>query len=197
MSLPSLLDVAIVIVLVIPGFIAYSMMRFIGPVVRKLPEFETIIWSLLLSLVIYGIFAYATGITDFETLRDTILRPDILATLVVDTLLVGAVLGLFWHLAVYKGNRPIIGDPWDVFFDSMREEGRDLVVFTEKGQEFRGWVGYSGTEDDRLELTLVSPKLVIRDDDWNIKQEIPYGDRMLFMQDDIRRIAQLKKRPDA
>src|SRR3990172_5063421 len=73
MVLPSLLDVFIVIVLVLPGFVAFSIAKFLAVFERKLEEFETVVWSLLLSLLIYGLFSLATEVTDFDTLRERIL----------------------------------------------------------------------------------------------------------------------------
>ena len=193
--MPSLLDTLIVVALIIPGFAAFSIARWLAVFERKLPEFETIVWSLLLSLGIYGMFALATGITDFDSLRDRIFQPFVLLALIGFTILTGALVGLAWLLGVNKGVRPEFGNPWDIFFDRMRNGGRDLVVFTSDGLEFKGWVGLSGKEDNRLELILEHPVLVIRGEDRMVHSETEYGDRILFTEGDVRRIAMLPPRP--
>jgi len=194
LALPSLLDTLIVVALIIPGFVAFSVARWLAVFERKLPEFETVVWSLLFSLGIYGMFALATGIADFDSLRDKIFQPLVLLALVGFTILAGALVGLAWHLTVNKGVRPEFGNPWDIFFERMRNDGRDLIIFTSDGLEFKGWVGLSGKEDNRLELILEHPVLVIRDEDRMVNSETPYGERMLFTEGDIKRIAMLPAR---
>src|SRR2546430_12943929 len=163
MALPSLLDTFILVALVLPGFAAFSIARFLAVVEKKLEEFDMIVWSLFMSLGIYLIFSVSTGIGDFDTLRDRILSPLILAIFVVTTLFVGMLIGTTWHLFVNKGKRPRFGDPWDVFLDDVVEKkGRDLVVFTSDGMEFKGWIGPSGSQDNRREIVLQSPTLIIR-----------------------------------
>jgi len=152
-GLPSLLDVVVVIILLLPGFAVYSIARFIAVLERQLPEFETIIWSLFLSLGIYGVFAIVIGIASPDALRDNIFVPSVLFTLVATTLVAGLVLGLVLHVVVNKGVRPERGNPWDLFFASLTTDGRDLIVFTDDGKEFKGWVGNSGKDDRGLALS--------------------------------------------
>ncbi len=129
-----------------------------------------------------------------DSLRDKIFQPLVLLALVGFTILAGALVGLAWHLTVNKGVRPEFGNPWDIFFERMRNDGRDLIIFTSDGLEFKGWVGLSGKEDNRLELMLEHPVLVIRDEDRMVNSETPYGERMLFTEADIKRIAMLPAR---
>src|SRR5438093_13051343 len=96
-ALPSLLDTLIVIALLVPGFVAFSISRWLAVFERRLPEFETIVWSLLFSLGIYGVFALVTGIADFDSLRDRIFQPFVLLALVGFTILIGALVGVAWH----------------------------------------------------------------------------------------------------
>ena len=194
LALPSLLDTLIVVALIIPGFVAFSIARRLAISERKFPEFETLVWSLLLSLGIYCVFASATGVRGFDSVRDKIFLPLVLFALVAFTVLTGVLVGLSWHLAVNRGVRPEFGNPWDIFFDAMRKSGRDLVVFTSDGLEFRGWVGPSGKEDNRLELILEHPRLIVRDQDRAVVSETEYGQRLLFTEGDIKRVAMLQPR---
>ena len=75
MDLPSLADVILVIVLLIPGFIALSLFRWFAILERKLSDYQLIIWSLFFSLFIYAIFSWHTGISSIDSMRDSMLIP--------------------------------------------------------------------------------------------------------------------------
>lgn len=198
MALPSLLDALIVITLLLPGFVAFHLFRFLAVFERKLEEYETVIWSLLWSLAVYAIFALTTGVRDLDALRERVFEPSSLTLLTAATLLLGFLPGTIWHLVFNRGTRPFRGDPWDLFFvDVAKVGGRDLVVLTQDGREFQGWGSLVGKEDNRREIVIMEPVMVLRGSSGDVVKEIPYGEQMLFTERDVSRVAMLGPRSDA
>ena len=70
MVLPSLSDALIVVILLIPGFITFTIIRWLGQYGSKLSEFQISVASLSLSMVIIFFYSLITGITNLDILRD-------------------------------------------------------------------------------------------------------------------------------
>ncbi len=194
MALPSLLDVVVVVALLLPGFVALAIMRSFAVIEKRLEEFEAIVWSLLLSLAIYALFGIVAGFQNFEELTARVLEPRALLLLIGLTIASGFVPGWLYVRLRHAGRRPLAGNPWDIFFQRNQQDGRDLIVFTSDGDEFKGWAGESGKEENRTELILLQPRRVMRDAEGVVRAEIPYGDSMIFCADDVRRVARLERR---
>ena len=195
MVLPSLLDVLVVLTLVAPGFISLSIAKYYAVIERKLSEFELGLWSIFLSLVILGIFSTLTNLTTIDGIRDRIFDPTYLTVLILLSIDLGCGLGVCLDLYVNRGKKRLRGDPWDIFFDRIdRMKGRDVVVFTSDSLEFKGWIGPSGREDDKHELILRNPVVIVRDPKWNVVTEFTFGESLLFKEDDIKRVVMLPER---
>jgi len=112
MALPSLADVVVVIVLLLPGFISLVLFKWISIIETKLSDFETIVWSLFISLWIYTFFSAITGINDVDSIRDGIFLPSNLIIILGLSLLFGL---LFGAVVRYSFRTRIVrGDCWDV-----------------------------------------------------------------------------------
>lgn len=70
MELPSLADILIVIILIIPGFITFYIITKISVIEQKFSDFETTIWSIFLSLFIYIPFSFLIGVSSIDAIRD-------------------------------------------------------------------------------------------------------------------------------
>ena len=191
MVLPSLADLLIIVVLLVPGFVCLFITCRIAAIRRRFSELEFTVWSLFLSLIIYVPFSLTTGINDLDQIRDKIFFPGNFVLLMVYTLLTGIVLG-----AILKNFRPgmLLGDPWNIAFDRVtRRGGKFVIIYTESGLEYKGFVHLSGAEQDSKELSIKYPKLILRDKDWNIVDEIAMGKEILFTERDIRRVLFFEK----
>ena len=83
-DLPSLIDVFFVIALLIPGFLAWQLARFVSR--RKKEDFTTFdatIYSLAFSLPIIATFSFVTGIQSIDAFRDNLFNPQNLLWLLV------------------------------------------------------------------------------------------------------------------
>jgi hypothetical protein len=193
MALPSIFDVVTVIVILLPGFISFVIFRWISIIERKFSEFEITVWSLFMSLVIYAIFSYITGINNIDSIRDSIFLPTNLSIVMGLSLLFGIIPSLVTRFLFRKGVTR--GDCWDTCMRHMEKKKHFWVmVHTEKGLEYKGRTYLYGTEgENNRELVIEEPKLIVRDEKGKMLLEKPMGQEILFLQNDIRRVVFLEE----
>jgi len=189
-ALPSLSDVVFTIVLLIPGFIALILCRWIAIFEKELSDSRLVIWSLFMSLVIYGIFGWFTGMTNFDAIRDAMLLPQNLVAILSCSFLLGSISGLIIRVARTRFYGSIVrGDSWDASMTTASKEGSWVIIYTTKGQEYKGALHYSGGKGFSKEVSIRKPKQIFRDSNGNFLEQVEIGKEMLFSGDDIARIA--------
>ena len=186
MVLPSVADTLVVIILLIPGFVAFFLTRRISAIGRKFSDLEITVWSIFFSLLIYIPFSLWTGLDNLDAIRDGIFSPRNFLRLIICTVAAGAVLGSVMKLF----RRGILaGSSWDLAVEKMRQKkGGFVIVYTENGLEYKGLLHYAGVAETARELIVRKPKLILRDKDWNVLDEIEMGAEILFTEKDIRRV---------
>ena len=187
MALPSLTDIIVVIVLVSPGFISFIVFKWLSIVEKKFSELEIIIYSLIFSLLIYPIFGAITGCSDIDSLRNSIFQPNNVALIVGLGLLFGFIPGGIVRLSLRKGL--IREDCWNLCMGRADKSNSWVIVYTKDGFEYKGILHLSGTKGEHSrELVIEKPKLILRDKNGKLLNEIKTGSEILFLQEDIRRV---------
>lgn len=192
MELPSLADILIVIILIIPGFVTFYIIKKISVIEKNFSDFETTIWSIFLSLFIYIPFSFLIGVNSIDAIRDTILSPKPLSYLIVLAILFGFIFGAFVKYVLLRGVVGYPGSCWDIAFGKVQEKGAYVLVYTDNNLEFKGKASYTGKEDLPRELIIKDPKLILRDDKMNVVEEKEWGKEILFTEDDIKRVVFLE-----
>jgi hypothetical protein len=190
LALPSLEDVVFVIVLLVPGFFAFMLFKKIGMRERQVSEFESTVWSLFVSLGIYAIFGYITGLFNLDLIRENILNPANLALIFGLALVLGGGFGLAARRLFRQ--RYKAGDCWEVCVKEAAERGSYVLVYTSNNEEYKGELLFGSVSEAPKEIVLKNPKLIVRDSDLNVKTEFEIGKTMLFNESDIRRVVFLK-----
>lgn len=186
-ALPSVSDAIVVVVLLVPGFVCFVLFRRIAVVEAVFSDFETTVWSLGISAMMYGVFSYLTGITDIDTLSGNFFQPLYLTTFIWilgSGLLLAGLAGVVVRETWMRGTS--LGDIWDWTKDLQSQW---VTVYTTDGLEYRGQLFGVGFGRSRHELLLKNPKQIVRDRNWKPALEIPRGDAMVFTEGDIRRVA--------
>ena len=187
MALPSLTDIIVVIVLVSPGFISFIVFKWLSIVEKKFSELEIIIYSLIFSLLIYPIFGAITGCSDIDSLRNSIFQPNNVALIVGLGLLFGFIPGGIVRLSLRKGL--IREDCWNLCMGRADKSNSWVIVYTKDGFEYKGILHLYGTKGEHpRELVIEKPKLILRDKNGKLLNEIKTGSEILFLQEDIRRV---------
>lgn len=185
MALPSIDDVAFVIVLLIPGFFSLTLYRWLTIDERKMSDYHMVIWSVFASLIIYVINGILTGVTDVNLIKENILSPPTLLTILSLSVLLGLIPGL---TVKYAFKRYVVrGDPWYAAMQKAKE-GAWVNVFTVGGQEYSGYLNYIGGKECSKEISIREPLLVKRDAQGEISGQVEMGKEILFTEKDIARI---------
>ncbi len=184
--LPSISDILVVIVLLIPGFVAFQIFQYLAIVERKIPEFEMTVWSLFFSLGVYAFFSFITGINDLEIIKENIFQPLYLFFLLGISLGFGAIIGVLTRCIF--GKQIIPKDCWYLFQEKLGESGAYVIIYTQNGLEYKGKLHYSGREEAPKDVIIHNPKLILRNKNWNVIEEIEMGNELLFTEKDIARI---------
>jgi hypothetical protein len=147
------------------------------------------VWSVFLSLVGYIPFSLVTGLNNLDSITNGIFLPWNFLFLLSCNLLVGVLTGVILKRYFRKGH--VAGSAWDHTFGwvtRIGQEGGLMMVYTNDGLEYKGELHMAGTDQERRDVVMRKPKLILRDKDWNIKNEIEMGKEILFVEGDIRRV---------
>ncbi len=185
MVLPSLADAIIVIVLVVPGFISFFIMCFIGSYGKKLSDFQRTTWSFIFSVVVLFPFTAITGQTNLDKIRDEFFYPTNFMILFGLTIGIGICSGVILR----RVRKPrVLSDPWKLAMTSYRSNTNVWIkVITKTGQEYIGKLRAVGLFN-RKELIMSSPEQIIRDVNGNITNRMIIFEEVLFREDDIARV---------
>ena len=124
--------------------------------------------------------------TDFDSIRDSILLPQNL----VLTLGVGSLLGVIPGLLIRKLRGGFVrGDSWEVSMKEASKKGSWVIIYTTEGQEYKGILHYSGGKGFPKEVSIRHPKQIFRDSQGFLLEEVTLGKEILFSEKDIARIA--------
>ena len=191
MALPSLADVILVLIIIIPGFISLCLFRWLTVYERKISENQLILLSLVCSLFIYGIFSYLTGISNIDNFRDIIFMPNNLLLILAIGLAIGGIPGLFIKFAFRRN--VLTGDCWEITMKEASRMGSWVIVYTNDGKEYEGSLHYSGSGDDPREISIRNPTMIIRNAKGELENEFEWGKEIFFPQADIKRIVFFKE----
>jgi hypothetical protein len=188
-EIPSLVDIFTVIVLIVPGFFSFIIANSFIPRKRtKLSDLETTIFCLMYALPILVSYGLITGVSGIDAIRDSIFQTWNLAILFGLSFVWGLGPGLIAWILTRKDY--VVGECWDEFGKRLGK-GAYVMVYTDKGQEYKGWIHFFDLSEEKQSIILGDPKLILRDKNWEILNEIEVGHEMLFAEKDIGRIVSL------
>jgi hypothetical protein len=185
--LPSLEDVVFIIVLVLPGFVALTLLRWIAIFESKLSDLILVIGSLLMSIMIYGFFGLVTGELNFSTIRDSMILPQNILLIFGTSVLFGLIPGIALKL-IFRGGI-VRGDSWEVCMRQASKIGTWVIVYTEDGKEYLGTLHYSGGKGFAKEVSIRIPTQIFRNESGFLVDQVEIGEEMLFSAENISRIA--------
>jgi len=191
MVLPSLADVLIIVILLVPGFITFFIIRRIGVVGGTLSDLETTLWSVFFSMIILVPFSAITQLDTIDKIRDGIFIP--LNTFILLAIATG---GGFLVGIITKQFRKNYyhGGAWENIMRNYAKGGSWITVFTKTGDEYNGQYNLASMEEEeKREIIMSKPIQIIRDSDKKIINEIKWGEEMIFTEDDIARVLFFRK----
>jgi len=187
-DLPSLADALVIIILLVPGFVAAKVFARITAFDRELSDFDMTVLSFVASLIVYVPFSYLTSLDSVDKIRQAVLMPQSILLLLSLSVAIGFFPGLVVKRLFRHGYHP--GTVWDSIVRNIKpKEPVFVLVHTAMGQEIMGQLDSIGTGDSPKELRLLQPKMVIRNKNYEAVKELRLGKQMFISEKDIQSIA--------
>lgn len=182
MKIPLLGDVIVVLLYLLPGFVAMQLYRACYPAKRQ-SQFEIIVWSLLHSFIIrLGIEGAASGLgySDLDLLTPatgSAIRASMIAIPLVGGLAWGGVLiasfGIRFHIPFLRN--PDLQAVWPAIADSAPKENLWVLVRTEQGFRYLGWVTRYSFDPEAEDHDFHLRPAYLVDDDLLIQRDLTQG----------------------
>jgi hypothetical protein len=81
------------------------------------------------------------------------------------------------------------GDSWEVTMKEASKKGSWVMIYTVKGQEYKGILHYTGGKGFPKEVSIRQPEQIFLDSGGFLLEEVKIGQEILFSEKDIARIA--------
>jgi hypothetical protein len=155
---------------------------------KKFSEFETVVWSVFISLMIYSFYGSVTGNNSMDAIAGSVFQPAYLVTLII-ALTISIGIGSIVKVAFRRTIE--VGDVWDAFCGRHIKVGDWVTVYTNDGHEYKGRLSSYGFGESKKEISIRNPKLILRDRTGKATRETLSGEEVLFTERDVLRIAAL------
>ena len=183
---PSPADILVVVIYLLPGFISFQIIRKIYFLENEIKDLEFMIWSVFGSICIHTYLSFVTGLTIFELVSTNVYNPRYLMIMLALSVSIGLIGGNVGRAIFRPGNLP--GNCFEYALGQVSERGSYVMIYTTDGREFKGMLRYYDSGGRGNQVIIENPKIVIRDESWKKKYEIPLGYRLLFLNESIREI---------
>lgn len=187
-TIGSLTDIWTLLILIVPGFLTFRIINWLGSYELKLDQFVTTVYSLVFSIIIFIPLSFIFKLNSFSDINVYITEPSFVLVSLFISILLGVIVGLVIRFVFQKKVR--LDNAWDGFAKSLLQ--RSVIVYTTDDKEYKGWIKrVSIGKDEKREICLGDPKVVKRDDKGNFKL-INIGQEILFTESNIKRILRIE-----
>ena len=189
-------ELIVALILIVPGFISVNLAIYLFGTARNFSEFEKSSWSLFLSFMVDALFLWHHKLDTIEEIRDfgiLFLKLENIIELFLISIIVGFLCALFlrfeilnlFHRSIwlFSERKNYVQSPWEI---SLRKA--DWVIVTSNEIEYFGWLSGYSTHEQKREIVLGDPEIIVRDDEGNESETIPCGKRLIIPE---RKIDQL------
>jgi hypothetical protein len=153
-------DVWVLIALIVPGFLTFRIIYYLGIYETNFDQFTTTIYSLICSLIILIPLLTIYQLQSLDEIRKYIASPSFILMLFGFSILFG--IGPGYILKKFRRIYQKAG-PWERFGSIYLQ--KQITVFTEDNKEFIGWLKRISIGTSKRDIVLGDPFLVIRDPD--------------------------------
>jgi hypothetical protein len=183
-------DFVLLLVLVVPGFISYVVLRYLAVFEEVPTDLHTVLYSLILSMLNYLPLSFLFSIIDMDSLRKMALSPAYVFASFLVSAGMGCFIGLIAKTLLHRAGMTA-GSPWDHF--ARDHVGRWVIVVTTDNKEYKGWVkSMTLGRRDKKEIILGDPKLLHRNtENHRIERRVKVGAEMLITEQSVSRIIRL------
>lgn len=152
----------------VPGFLSYKIIRYIGVIEKTETAIEIFYWSLLLSMVNLSVVLLVSNVAQSLGLRFSVLmvnNPSTYFLLLAFSGILGVMLGLIFRRYAFKSGRILRGDAWKNIIKEKEKEaygGKEgkpqrVIIKLTDGELIEGILYYAGVSPDPRDIVLQNP----------------------------------------
>lgn len=189
-------ELIVTLILIVPGFISVNLAIHLFGSSRKFSEFEKSSWSLFLSFIVDALFLWHRKVETIEKIGDlAILFFEVknILELFLISILVGFVCAIFLRLEIldkfhniiwlFSKQKSYVEQPWDI---SLRTA--NWIIVTSDKIEYLGWLAAYSTHEQKREIVLGDPKIIVRDKQGKAIQRISCGESLFLPERKIDKV---------
>lgn len=195
-------ELIVALILIVPGFISVNLIIHLFGTSQKFSEFEKSSWSLFFSFIIDSLFLWHRGLDTVEEIRGfgiLFLEVGNIAELFLISITLSFLCALFlrtgilnlFHSTVwlFSKRKNYVQSPWDILLRNS-----DWIIVTSDKIEYFGWVVAYSTHDQKSELILGRPRIIVRDDQGYVFYNIPCGEQLFIPESKIDKVVVVSHR---
>jgi len=189
-------ELIVTLILIVPGFISVNLAIHLFGTSRKFSEFEKSTWSLFLSFVIDALFLWHHKLDTIEEIRSfgvLFLELGNIIELFLISIIVGFLCALFLRTGIvnifhrtlwlFSERKNYVQSPWEI---SLRNA--DWIIVTSDKIEYFGWLAAYSTHEQKREIVLGDPEIIVRDEKGEESEAIPCGKQLIIPEEKIAQI---------
>jgi len=189
-------ELIVTLILIVPGFISVNLAIHLFGTSRKFSEFEKSTWSLFLSFVIDALFLWHHKLDTIEEIRSfgvLFLELGNIIELFLISIIVGFLCALFLRTGIvnifhrtlwlFSERKNYVQSPWEI---SLRNA--DWIIVTSDKIEYFGWLAANSTHEQKREIVLGDPEIIVRDEKGEESEAIPCGKQLIIPEEKIAQI---------
>ena len=189
-------ELIVTLILIVPGFISVNLAIYLFGTSRKFSEFEKSTWSLFLSFIIDALFLWHHKLDTIEEIRSfgvLFLELGNIIELFLISIIVGFLCALFLRIGFvnifhrtlwfFSERKNYVQSPWEI---SLRNA--DWIIVTSDNIEYFGWLAAYSTHEQKREIVLGNPEIIVRDEKGDKLETIPCGRQLIIPEEKIAHI---------
>ena len=189
-------ELIVTLILIVPGFISVNLAVHLFGTSRKFSEFEKSSWSLFLSFIVDALFLWHRKVDTIQKIGDLailFLEVKNILELFLISIIVGFVCAIFLRLGIldkfhnliwlFSKQKNYVEQPWDI---SLRN-AKWIIVKSDKIEYF-GWLAAYSTHEQKREIVLGDPKIIVRDKRGKAINKILCGESLLISESKIDKV---------
>jgi hypothetical protein len=189
-------ELIVALILIVPGFISVNCAIHLFGTSRKFSEFEKSSWSLFLSFIVDALFLWHHNLDTIEEIRGfgiLFLELGNIIELFLISIIVGFLCAIFLRVGVvnlfhrtiwlFSERKNYVQSPWEI---SLRNA--DWIIVTSDKIEYFGWLAAYSTHEQKREIVLGDPEIIVRDQKGNKSDEIPCGRQLIIPEERIAKV---------
>lgn len=183
-------DISFLILYIIPGFIFLKLYSKIKVISEKIDEVHLVIYSLIISSVIFSPFVFYFRIKTFDEARSFFFHFESLFAIIIISIITSISVGYIAKKVFSPDIRE--GNVWDLSFNTAMEEIAFIDVYLKNGEEYISNEFLISQGDSKHEILLKNARLIKRNDDNEVIENKVIDGHVYIKESEMKKIIFIK-----